>query len=556
MSVATEIQRLNTAKAGIKSALEAKGVTVDTATTLDGYPQLVSSIPSGGGDEINGLVDGTLTGFTVPSGVTTIRSYLFNDCKNLEYVNLHTGVTTFGAACFKSATNLTAVTNADSVTSIGNECFRGASKLETIENLVLGNVNEYAFNGCFKLSIPIVITGDSVASNSFANCHDIPKYTFKKACNIGNQFTTAGYSIFLNNTGCTEWDFSDTWAISNLQNTNHFNGCSGSIKIPAIMAETWTASTTPLGTTCKWGSIPISGNILTVENKYPSITVSYTTTGGTKISVARNSLSDYNSYGFGLIKNDYDATTGGTMVLYGPSAYTPALGLLFAAKPDLLSVDLSNVTGLTKVSNIDGAFGNCYYLTGVTFNPSTPVVIPDTMFGNCYRLQSVVGLNAETIPYATFRNCSALTSFDFTNVRVLGREAFYNCSSLTSVTLNLTTMDDTGSNGNQFRNCTGLTTVTVNCPTIAGYAFAQCTSLTSVTIGADVELMLSSVFERDTILTELRFLGTTPPQLSGGSQFYYVPDGTIYCPASAVETYTTWKNSGIGLSGWTVQAIS
>lgn len=51
MSIASEISRLQTAKAGLKTAIEGKGVTVPSATTLDGYPTLVSAIPSGGGGD-------------------------------------------------------------------------------------------------------------------------------------------------------------------------------------------------------------------------------------------------------------------------------------------------------------------------------------------------------------------------------------------------------------------------------------------------------------------------------------------------------------------------
>lgn len=46
MSIATEISRLQKAKADLKTAIEAKGVTVSENDTLDDYPTLVSSIPS------------------------------------------------------------------------------------------------------------------------------------------------------------------------------------------------------------------------------------------------------------------------------------------------------------------------------------------------------------------------------------------------------------------------------------------------------------------------------------------------------------------------------
>lgn len=51
MAVQTEITRISTAKADIKTAIEAKGVTVPSSTKIDGYASLVSSIPTGGGTE-------------------------------------------------------------------------------------------------------------------------------------------------------------------------------------------------------------------------------------------------------------------------------------------------------------------------------------------------------------------------------------------------------------------------------------------------------------------------------------------------------------------------
>lgn len=49
MSVASEISRLQTAKADLKTAIENKGVTVPASTTIDGYADLVSQISGGGG---------------------------------------------------------------------------------------------------------------------------------------------------------------------------------------------------------------------------------------------------------------------------------------------------------------------------------------------------------------------------------------------------------------------------------------------------------------------------------------------------------------------------
>ena len=50
MSIATEITRLQGAKADLKTAIEAKGVTVPSSAKIDEYDTYVSQIPSGGGD--------------------------------------------------------------------------------------------------------------------------------------------------------------------------------------------------------------------------------------------------------------------------------------------------------------------------------------------------------------------------------------------------------------------------------------------------------------------------------------------------------------------------
>lgn len=52
MSIATEITRLDNAKSAIKTAIEGKGVTVPSATTLDGYSTLIDDIECGTGSEL------------------------------------------------------------------------------------------------------------------------------------------------------------------------------------------------------------------------------------------------------------------------------------------------------------------------------------------------------------------------------------------------------------------------------------------------------------------------------------------------------------------------
>ena len=61
MSIASEITRLQSAKASVKSAIEAKGVTVPPTSKLDDYAEYISEISGGGGGSAQ-IATGTFTG--------------------------------------------------------------------------------------------------------------------------------------------------------------------------------------------------------------------------------------------------------------------------------------------------------------------------------------------------------------------------------------------------------------------------------------------------------------------------------------------------------------
>lgn len=80
MSIATEITRLQNAKASIKTSIENKGVTVPSATKLDGYSTLIDSIQTGGGGiSVDDLAQNLQPSgaITLGNSVTTIGNYAF-----------------------------------------------------------------------------------------------------------------------------------------------------------------------------------------------------------------------------------------------------------------------------------------------------------------------------------------------------------------------------------------------------------------------------------------------------------------------------------------------
>lgn len=405
MSVATEISRLQTAKAGIKSALEAKGVTVDSATTLDGYPQLVESIPSGGGGDeiIKGMCEGTLTGFTVPNGTTKIWQYQFKETHILT-VDLKDSVTAINDFAFNACGWLTSVTNASKLSYVGGNAFQNCYSLQTIEGSpVFGNLNGYRiFESCRNLEIPIVMSGTTVGPAIFNGCSKIPSFTFLNYIKDG---TSSSQAVWNNCSGCAYWDFTDTYITSRFGNKNSFNGCTGEVRIPAVMYDSWMASNHPITNESNvFNQTAVSGNVVTAANKYDVVEVYYKTTDSGVTLPSTNNLDSYTNMKFGMVKNVYDATTGGTMVLYGPSATTPALSLLFTQKTNIIEVDASNC------SNING----------------------ESTFRNCTNITTVILPNGYTeVSVADFSGCTALTSITFlsSGITSVGVNAFVNVPS-------------------------------------------------------------------------------------------------------------------------------
>lgn len=197
MSIASEITRLQTAKADIKSAIEAKGVTVPSNASIDTYDTYVSQIQTGGGGGTNYLeqyakkslsgaitseqlgtnigssmvnnllnyqdhitsvdLTGTgatriangfcqhswnLVGVTVPNTVTEIGDHFCQDTK-LASFTIPSSVTKIGEYFLQDSNSITSITVPSTVTSLGNDAFNSCRKLTTlIFNAPISNPNQ------------------------------------------------------------------------------------------------------------------------------------------------------------------------------------------------------------------------------------------------------------------------------------------------------------------------------------------------------------------------------------------------------------------------------
>lgn len=136
MSIATQIQRLQQAKTGIKAAISDKGVIIPDNATIDTYPTYVSQISSGSGGSGDGdfidMIERDITSVIIPDGTTKIGSGAFSYCSKLTSVIIPESVRSIWSGGLQYCTALKEVTIPNSITSIQTWAFQHCSALTSI----------------------------------------------------------------------------------------------------------------------------------------------------------------------------------------------------------------------------------------------------------------------------------------------------------------------------------------------------------------------------------------------------------------------------------------
>ena len=205
MSIASEITRIQAAKADIKASIEAKGVTVPSDTLIDQYADYVDQIQTGGGqaeEDLKNLIERDITSITIPSGTTIIGNHIFVGCTELTSVTIPNSVTIIGQNTFQNCSGLTSITIPNSVTAISMDAFNGCRGLTSITipngvtsmavrvfngcsgltSITIGNsitrINTNAFSGCSSLTSVTIntTTPPSLVENAFTNTNNCPIY--------------------------------------------------------------------------------------------------------------------------------------------------------------------------------------------------------------------------------------------------------------------------------------------------------------------------------------------------------------------------------------------
>lgn len=157
MSIATEIKRLRSAKADIKTAIENKSVTVGNGT-IDTYAKKIDEISAGG--KTKEILERSVVDIN-DENITSIGEHALYSCRQLK------------TAIFPN------------VTSVGVGAFQGCASLTTVELPKATEVNIYGFHGCgFKtINLPLV---KSIVDRAFAECPNLTSAYFPSVEHIGH----------------------------------------------------------------------------------------------------------------------------------------------------------------------------------------------------------------------------------------------------------------------------------------------------------------------------------------------------------------------------------
>ena len=311
----------------------------------------------------------------VKSGVTSIGTYAFFECRALTQVDIADTVRSIGNYAFYTCWDLANVVMRNGITSIGDWAFYSCYALTDITlPASLISIGEGAFSGCYKLeqiTIPSSVT--SIGSLAFNACDAL------NSVNIPASVTHIGDGAFAN---CSK-----LWKIDVAENN------------PNYCADYYALFN-------KDKTCLLRSGVLQYEIIYQ----------------IPDSVTSIGAYAF----SGNDALA----LIFIPDSVTSIGAYAFSNCTNLSSLDIP-----ASVKSIEwGLFSGCTELTKVTL-PDGITSISNSMFDECSSLSEIIIPDSVTaIENMAFERCTSLTSINIPrNVKSIGWYTFHGCNSLTDV---------------------------------------------------------------------------------------------------------------------------
>lgn len=468
-----------------------------------------------------------------------LGNYLFQDCKELVEIEMHT------SNIATSTTSKTAPTY----------LFDGCSALETV---IVGDgltaVPNYAFRNCESLTTILLYnaTSDEVTG-------------MEGQINLPSGLKTIGTASFMGTESITSLDLSACTSLESI-GVDAFNGAGfTSITIPATVDSiggnafpgiTVTAASDSTHFFNQSGALVSSSGVITVVPA--SLSGEWTvpagaTVGGyslhnSNISTLTLTTDQIASYSFSYFSGAVVITLGSATTIPA-SAFWNYSGSSVTLPEGLTAINNATFEGASAIKSItipEGvesigteAFLNCTSLTSVTI-PSSVTSIGNYAFDGCTSLSSVnFGEGASyTIGSYAFRNTTALKQIDITGATSISSYGFSN-SGLTEITIPRTITRLVGTTTSNFLVST------------SSYAFNGCASLETVILHDEFEVLGAYTFRDCSSLKTVKY-ATADGQIVGEDNTVTLPDsltilGNYNFSGTAVENVTlpvTLQNVG------------
>ena len=435
-----------------------------------------------------------ITRAIIPETVTYMGKSVFQDCKNLQSVNIPKDIKRIEYATFMGCESLTSVVLPEGVEYIGVFAFQGCLNLESINfPNSINEIDQYACSNTALTAVNIQGNGQTTIGNeAFRLCQNVKKIE------IGDGVVSIGDNAF--------WH---CWRAESVVIGNHvktigadaFNACDlmtsltlgeGLEKIGVnAFADSYSLKEVHIPSLQVWCNITFDG--VKADETW------ITNLGGNPLSIAKH-----------LFINDEEVK--GHLVI--PEGVTKLADGLFRGWGELTSVtipgsvkDIGHYT-FAHCKNLDSvileegtetigyhAFLECFKLKEIVI-PNSVKVLSSGAFSYCTGMTDAkVGNGVTTIESTVFGDCSSLTSVILPEgLTTIGAIAFCGCKSLPEIILpeQVETIGE-----NAFSGCTGLKSVTFgsHVTSIGNCAFMECKNISSVYI-SDLAKWCSMNFER------------------------------------------------------------
>ena len=392
----------------------------------------------------------------IPSGVTSIGDYAFENCDSIVTVTIPNGVTNIGNYAFKGCDRLESVTISKTVERIEQQAFNACGSLTNvnIQGSGLTFIGYRAFYDCVSLQeIILPKSMKIIGEDAFRDCSSLTKAPLQ------NGITTIHKSAFENCDKLTEVSIPST--VVSMGDYVFFD-CD-SVKKIVIQEGVTSIGAYTFGHCDRLEEVSIPGSILTIGNE------SFKECINLKQVTIGNGVQNINYRAFYNCESLNEIVLPNSIRVIGEEVFKACYSL--------------SITIPSKVVTIgNAAFAWCDKLTEVVI-PKTVKSIGEYAFGDCDSLKKVtVEDGATSIGKYTFQYCDRLEEVDIPgSILTIGIRAFDNCRNLKQVTIG---------NGVQyieekaFSECVSLKEIILPKSMIAiGYeAFGRCSSLDKIVI--------------------------------------------------------------------------